>query len=159
MNKHTQKLLCLLLGLLFSCALSAQQQIYLEDDETFAGEPIYNAKDVDEPPRFYAAWCEQIFDETNRTACWTTAMNKYLNYFKHYPKEAKKNKVEGDIRVYFVVEKDGTVSNVQTVLDLDHGCKEEAIRIVELMPKFIPAVHDAEVVRSLMMVTVSFERK
>ena len=101
------KYLFLAWTLCFSTILFSQNAPNI--DQEIAEEKVYSAKDVDESPRFTAKWCDQIKNPVKCKACWTTAMHKYLDYFKKYPKEAKRNKTEGAIWVYFVVEKDGVL--------------------------------------------------
>ncbi|MBC5995034.1 TonB family protein [Pontibacter cellulosilyticus] len=60
-------------------------------------------------------------------------MMKYLASNIQYPSDAKNNGVEGLVVVQFIVEKDGSISEVHTVKKLGHGTDEEAIRVVKSM--------------------------
>jgi len=55
-----------------------------------------------------------------------------------YPTQALKEKIEGRVVCNFVVEKDGTISDIKILRSLGYGCDEEAIRIVKLMPNWKP---------------------
>ena len=55
-----------------------------------------------------------------------------------YPQAAKDNKVSGLVIVTFVVEKDGSLSNAKVLRSLGSGCDEEALRLISIMPKWIP---------------------
>ena len=56
-----------------------------------------------------------------------------------YPKIAQENGIQGRVIVRFMVNKDGSISNIQIVRSLDPTCDKEAIRIIKSLPKFIPA--------------------
>ncbi|HRC32739.1 MAG TPA: TonB family protein [Bacteroidia bacterium] len=57
-----------------------------------------------------------------------------------YSNAARANKVQGVIYIGFVVEADGTLSNIKILRGIknDYGLNAEAIRVVEIMPKWIP---------------------
>ena len=59
---------------------------------------------------------------------------KYIKQNLIYPEEAKEKKVEGQVIVNFVVESNGTLSNIKVVSSLGSGCDEEAIRLINNMP-------------------------
>ncbi len=63
---------------------------------------------------------------------------KYLNENLKYPKSARESSIKGRVFVTFVVEKDGTVSNVEILRGIGGGCDKEAIRVIKNMPKWIP---------------------
>jgi len=57
----------------------------------------------------------------------------------HYPEEARKHHISGAIEVDFTVTKDGTIKNPTVLKPLGYGCDEEALRVVHLMPQWIPS--------------------
>lgn len=57
--------------------------------------------------------------------------------------------IKGKVFVTFVVEKDGSISNIVILRDVGHGTGEEAIRILQNMPRWNPAKKDGKIVRSL----------
>jgi TonB family protein len=63
---------------------------------------------------------------------------KFLTDNIKYPETAMKNNVMGTVYVTFVVEKDGAVTNVKVLRGIGSGCDEEALRVVKMMPKWIP---------------------
>jgi protein TonB len=63
---------------------------------------------------------------------------KYLNSNLKYPNLAKEMNISGRVFVTFVVEKDGSVTDVQVLRGIGGGCDEEAVRVVRNMPKWIP---------------------
>ena len=61
-----------------------------------------------------------------------------------YPADAKAKGIEGKVFVKFIVKKDGTISNVSIIRGIGSSCDEEAIRVVKLMPKWIPGEQKGE---------------
>ncbi|MDR2840701.1 MAG: energy transducer TonB [Paludibacter sp.] len=64
--------------------------------------------------------------------------------------------VEGRVTARFVVEKDGSISNIEILRSLHPLLDKEAIRVIEMMPKFKPAMQDGEVVRCYFTLPVYF---
>ncbi|HNW98611.1 MAG TPA: TonB family protein [Bacteroidales bacterium] len=64
-----------------------------------------------------------------------------------YPQIAKETNITGTVIVTFVVEKDGSISNVQVLKDIGGGCGEEAVRVVKNMPKWKPGKQNGVPVR------------
>ncbi len=62
----------------------------------------------------------------------------YLQQNIKYPEEAKELGIQGKVFVTFVVEVDGTISDVRVLRGIGGGCDEEAIRVVRSMPKWVP---------------------
>ena len=63
---------------------------------------------------------------------------KYLQDNIKYPDEAKELGVQGKVFVTFVVEVDGSITDVRVLRGIGAGCDEEAIRVVRGMPKWVP---------------------
>jgi len=66
------------------------------------------------------------------------ALYKFLSEAIKYPEEAKELGIQGRVFVNFVVETNGSVSNVKVLRGIGGGCDEEAIRVVMSMPKWTP---------------------
>ena len=75
------------------------------------------------------------------------AFYKYLAENIHYPEQAKKEQLQGRVFVTFVVEKDGSISDAKVLRGIGGGCDEEALRVVNAMPKWTPGKMRGEVVR------------
>lgn len=66
------------------------------------------------------------------------ALMEYLSSNLKYPPQAREMGVSGRVFLTFVVEKNGLVTDVQILRGIGYGCDEEAIRVIENMPKWIP---------------------
>ncbi|SOD18374.1 energy transducer TonB [Pedobacter xixiisoli] len=73
-----------------------------------------------------------------------------------YPREAQENEIEGTVRVKFMVELDGSISNIEIVNKLGYGLDQEVIRVIKRMPKWAPAKNDGKPVRSYFTMPISF---
>jgi protein TonB len=72
---------------------------------------------------------------------------KYLNENIKYPQMARESGIQGRVFVTFVVEKDGSVTDVRVLRGIGGGCDEEAIRVIQNMPKWVPGKQRGKPVR------------
>ena len=85
------------------------------------------------------------------------AMYSYLNEELIYPKEALKNRIEGRVRVRFIVNEDGSIQKVTTAgKTLGFGLEEEAIRIVYSMPCWKPGSYNGKAVKTYFTIPIKF---
>jgi protein TonB len=69
------------------------------------------------------------------------ALSKYVDGKNHhYPKEARKNNIEGKVMIQFVINEDGTPSDFKVVEGIGYGCDEAALESFKKMPKWKPAM-------------------
>lgn len=73
-----------------------------------------------------------------------------------YPKEARGNGVQGKVFVSFIVETDGSLSDLQISKGVSDALDAEAIRVVKLSPKWNPAKHKGAIVRQRMVLPINF---
>ena len=85
------------------------------------------------------------------------AMMKYLSENIKYPEEAKEKGISGRVFIQFVVEKDGSVSNVKVMRGIGALCDDEAVRVVKAMPKWKPGMQKGEPVRVNYVLPVNFK--
>ena len=84
-------------------------------------EKTYEMFDIQKPPSFPGGEAELM---------------KFLNKNIEYPALAKENNIQGVVALTFVVNKDGSVSDVAIVKEIGGGCGKEAVRVVKSMPKW-----------------------
>lgn len=115
---------------------------------------------VEEMPRFPGCE-EQDLSDYEKRQCSKRKLLEFVYNEIEYPKEAIKNEVSGMVLVQFIVEKDGSVSNVKAVRDIGAGCGAEAVRVVELMNErgiqWIPGKQRGRKVRVQFNLPVSFK--
>ena len=82
---------------------------------------------------------------------------QWLRNNMNYPTTAAENGIQGRVIVQFVVEKDGSITNVKVAKPVDPSLDMEAVRLVSTMPKWIPGKEDGSPVRVWYTVPVSFK--
>ncbi|MCF8343163.1 MAG: energy transducer TonB [Bacteroidales bacterium] len=75
------------------------------------------------------------------------AMYKYIADTISYPEKAKKLGLQGRVFVTFVVERDGSINQARILRGIGGGCDEEALRVVQDMPKWKPGIQRGKPVR------------
>lgn len=112
-------------------------------------------KMVEEMPRF--SGCEEEATVEARKACADKKMLEFIYKNLHYPAPAREKKIEGIVVVSFIIEKDGSVSNAEIKREIGGGCGEETLRVIGLMPQWIPGKQKGEVVRVQMNLPVRYK--
>lgn len=85
------------------------------------------------------------------------ALNRFLNETVKYPKVAQNRGAYGKVFVQFVIEIDGSISNVKIVRSVDPDLDEESLRVVSLMPYWTPGKRHNKLVRVSYIVPISFK--
>lgn len=85
-----------------------------------------------------------------------SALMEYLSKNIKYPEAAMKKGTQGRVTVQFVVEKDGSITNVKILRGIDPELDKEAIRVISAMPKWKPGTQRGEAVRVRFTVPVMF---
>lgn len=85
-----------------------------------------------------------------------TALFSFLARTIEYPEEARVQGITGAVLVKFVIEKDGSVSNVEVVVPLHPALDEAAVRGVQKMPKWKPGTIDGKPVRTFFKIPINF---
>lgn len=171
--------LSILIGLVVARITQASMEQYLndldeDDDEYWARqytppppersresryrgeEPVY--KSVEEMPRFPT--CEYLESIAERKECADKRFLEFVYDNLQYPVNAERNLTEGTVHVSFVVEKDGTLSNIRLHKDIGDKCGLEGLRLIHLMNskgiRWIPGRKEGEVVRVQIKVPIIF---
>lgn len=74
-----------------------------------------------------------------------------------YPKKAIDNNIEGEVKVAFIIERDGTVLNPWLLQGIGYGCDEEVMKAMLNSPKWIPAIEEGRPVAAKETITVDFK--
>lgn len=85
------------------------------------------------------------------------AMLKYIRENIKYPEQAMKEGIQGRVAVRFIVEKDGSISDVKPILSVHPLLNKEAVRVVESMPKWTPGKQNGKPVRVRYNLPVMFK--
>jgi periplasmic protein TonB len=80
----------------------------------------------------------------------------FLQQNINYPPQAKQKKIHGAVYISFIVEKNGSISNIKLLRGIGYGCDEEAVRVVNSMPKWIPGKQNGVAVRVQVVIPLVF---
>ena len=125
-----------------------------------ANGEVLKAKEViaePEPPKHEEE--NKVFDIVEQQPLFPggpVALMKYLSENTKYPVVAQENGVQGRVTVQFVVEKDGSISDVHVLRGVDPSLDKEAVRVVKSMPRWTPGKQNGITVRVNYRVPVLF---
>ncbi len=120
----------------------------VEDEKEIEEELIIDDMEIDESTEI--EFIETVEEEVVEEQIFTivedmpsfpggeAALLKYLGNNIKYPALAKDAGIQGTVFVTFVVDEEGNVKDVRVLRSIGGGCDEEAIRVVESMPKWTP---------------------
>ena len=86
-------------------------------------------------------------------------LREWIKKNMKYPSYAKKNGIEGQVLVVFIVEKDGSISNAEVSWGVDPSLDQEALRIVNKMPKWKPGTQNGVAMRVKYRLPITFMLK
>ena len=145
-NKQTPKLFAGFKCLLFAISALVLLVIVIAPASANAqdkrGKTTQTRKDTATDDKVYEV-CEQmpIFEGGD------AALLKYLRENLKYPDKTKDRGVQGRLVIGFIVEKDGSLTDVKVLRPVDIDLDAEVLRLVKGMPKWIPGRHNGQRVR------------
>ncbi|MDR6945317.1 energy transducer TonB [Mucilaginibacter pocheonensis] len=101
----------------------------------------------------------QIFTSVEQVPEFPGGLDKfgaYLGKSIRYPAVARENGTQGRVIVTFVVEKDGSLTDIKVTRGIGSGCDEEAVRVLKNSPKWKPGIQNGRPVRVQYSVPISF---
>lgn len=135
MKKVFVMLLAMVAGL---CAVAQSDQVKKSDANI--EDKIYSI--VEHDPEFPGGW---------------EGLYQWLATNVKYPEHAKENGIEGRVLVKFVIEKDGSVSDVRIASSPNEELSEEAVRVVRAMPKWKAGRQNGKKVRVQYTLPINFK--
>lgn len=84
------------------------------------------------------------------------ALMRFLSTNVHYPAVAEENGIQGRVVVTFIIERDGSISDVKVVKSVDPSLDKEAVRVIESMPRWKAGTQNGEPVRVKYTMPVTF---
>lgn len=97
-----------------------------------------------------------IVDQMPRYTYGEEGLGKFIAHNMRYPIQAKQEGIEGRILCSFIVGADGSISNIEVVDGIDPALDKEAIRVLGLMPKWIPGENGGEKVNVKCLLPIDF---
>ena len=117
-----------------------------------------NEKVVDEvPPAVEETKVFDVVEQMPQYKGGYQALMDYLNKSIKYPVIAEENGIQGRVVCTFVVERDGSITDVKVVRSVDPSLDKEAVRVLKAMPKWIPGKQNGSAVRVKFTLPVTFK--
>ena len=117
-----------------------------------------NEKVVDEvPPAVEETKVFDVVEQMPQYKGGDAALMDYLNKSIKYPVIAEENGIQGRVVCTFVVERDGSITDVKVVRSVDPSLDKEAVRVLKAMPKWIPGKQNGSAVRVKFTLPVTFK--
>ncbi len=85
------------------------------------------------------------------------AFYEYISKHLKYPAQARRMGIEGKVYVQFVVDKDGTLTDVKSIKGIGAGCDEAAVDVIKDAPKWNPGKQRGRPVKVRMVLPVVFK--
>lgn len=86
----------------------------------------------------------------------TEFLIQYVQHNLAYPYEARENGVEGKVVMEFVVTRNGKIKKIKLIEGVDSQLNKEAYRLIENMPKWIPAKKESRLVKTVVTMPIRF---
>ena len=119
---------------------------------------VLKAKEVvvDEKPKEEETKVFDVVEQMPSFPGGDAELMKFLSTHIKYPVVAEENGIQGRVIATFVVERDGSISDVKVIKSVDPSLDKEAIRVLQSMPKWIPGKQNGSAVRVKYTVPVTF---
>jgi len=85
------------------------------------------------------------------------ALTDFIQQNVRYPKEAEKEGITGKVYVKFTIDEKGVVRDALVLKKVGYGFDEEALRVVGLMPKWLPAINNNKYCTSSRVIPITFK--
>ena len=86
------------------------------------------------------------------------ALSDYISSNINYPDDALNNNIEGTVNIAFVIDADGTISDVKTTGDkIGYGLEEEAVSVVSKLPKWTPGKVKGKNVKTRLNIPITYK--
>lgn len=115
-------------------------------------EPDVKPQIIDENKVFELPDIQELPTYPGGDEAWMTIVAENV----HYPVIAIESGTSGTVFVRFVIEPDGSISNISSVRPLGAGCDEEAIRVVKMLSKWNPGKQNGKAVRVWLTLPIKF---
>ena len=133
----------------------------VEGNDEVGGEVLKAKEEIaaPEPPKQQVEE-NKVFDVVEQMPSFPGGMGALMSWLSQnikYPVIAAENGVQGRVIVQFVVEKDGSITDVKVAKSVDPSLDKEAARVVSAMPKWTPGKQNGSAVRVKYTVPVTFK--
>ncbi|MBC7846570.1 MAG: energy transducer TonB [Flavobacterium sp.] len=120
-------------------AIFSIQIVSAQDSPNVSNDILYNSAKVDVQPQF------------------SGGIEAFFKFIANHYKMPNVDKFSGKVYVTFVIEIDGSLTDIKVLSDIGYGTGKEAIRVLKLSPKWKPAEQNGQKVRCLHAIPISLQ--
>jgi len=120
--------------------------------ETIFEEPVEEVKGADDANKVFL-----VVEQPPEFDGGLEAMYKFITKNMKYPASARRMNIEGSVFVGFVVDADGKISESSIIKGISADCDKEALRVVQMMPKWRPGKQSGRPVRVKFVLPIKFK--
>ena len=135
-----------------------EEEIEVDLDVEITEETVIEDIVFEEAPEEEVA--DEIFDIVEDQATYPGGMGAFYSYVgktMKYPNQARRMGIDGRVFVQFVIDKDGTITDVRAIKGIGAGCDEEAVRVVKNSVKWSPGKQRGRPVKQRMILPITFK--
>ncbi|MDH5400362.1 MAG: energy transducer TonB, partial [Cyclobacteriaceae bacterium] len=136
--------------------ITVKQRIVLPITFSLGSEKVLKPQGALEP----SVEENEILAIVDEPATPTEGYDKYFDYLRNslvYPEAAREKGIEGKVFVQFVVDEEGTLTDVKVVQGIDDGCDSEAVRVVAASARWNIPRHQGVAVKQRIVLPISFK--
>ena len=111
--------------IIFVLAITISTTAFAQNDKTLAPKQETASSEA-----------EEVFTFVEQMPEFDGNINEYIAANIRYPAEALKKETQGRVIIKLIIQKDGSVSDAKVLRGIGSGCDEEALRVVNSMPKW-----------------------
>ncbi|MFL5765366.1 MAG: energy transducer TonB [Bacteroidia bacterium] len=119
-----------------------------------SGDPKGTGKEIEEP--------KKTIEEAHKIVDimpYMDNMDKFIRDNLKWPRQAVEDGINGVVVLTFIVEKDGSITNIEILNGIGEGCEQEAARVTGIMPKWHPGILKGEITRTQCNLPIRFRLK
>ena len=123
-------------------------------EESVLEDVIYEAVEVPEEE------VEEVFlfvEEAPHPVGGLKSFYTYISEHLEYPVIAKRMGIEGKVYVQFIINKDGSITDLEILKGIGSGCDDEALRVIRESPNWVPGKQRGQPVKVKMAIPIVFE--
>ncbi|MBK6266762.1 energy transducer TonB [Marivirga sp. S37H4] len=128
-------------------------EIDLSDMDEFTENDAPTIEDVEAPP--VDPWALEVQPEYINNGL--DGFYKYLANEINYPRKEQRMGIDGKVYLTFIIEKDGSLTDIKVLKGVSEGLDQEAIRVLESSPEWSPGKQRGQAVRVRMTIPINFQ--
>lgn len=140
-------------------------EVCLNNKESFKVSPYIRKRDY---PEIYPLITNSQSFHVNKNEVFTIVeeppyfpngsevLGQFIGALIRYPEEALKNNIKGKVIIEFTIIEDGSTIDFNVIKGLGFGCEQEAIRVLKLLPDWVPGYQRGKPVRTKHQIPITF---